>query len=154
MQLQKAKSSNLAGNNFSVRLRCDVLAHRSTNSRVPSQSAGRSADAAISAAGARSRSTQPHRLTNSRAHRHTDTGNLEKMPRLARRAPQPWGVGRQFATLQHGDCTVCFVCLLPSYFQQRNCMKVQLTSNCYSVTSQIFSRETKFVPRELRLQAK
>lgn len=49
MHLQKAKSSNLARNNFSVRLRCDVLAHRSTNSRAASQSAGRFADVTISA---------------------------------------------------------------------------------------------------------
>lgn len=73
MHLQKAKSSNLAGNNFSVRLRCDVLAHRSTNSRTTSQSAGRSADATISAAGARSRSTWAHKHTNARAHGYTRT---------------------------------------------------------------------------------
>lgn len=78
-----------------MRLRCDVLAHRSTNSPVASQSAGRFADATISTA------TQP-------------PGTRKKCRDW--RGAQPWGVGR-FATLQHGDCTVCFVCLLPSYFR-------------------------------------
>lgn len=40
MRFQKAKSSNLAGNNFSVRLQCDVLAHRSTNSARRSPQGG------------------------------------------------------------------------------------------------------------------
>lgn len=31
---------------------------------------------------------------------------------------QTWGVAPQFPTLQHGDCAVCFVCLLPSYFRE------------------------------------
>lgn len=107
MHLQKAKSSNLAGNNFSVRLRCDVLAQRSTNSRKASQSAGLSADATISAAGAR---LQRHTGAQAQATRKKCRDWRGELRSLG-------GVGRQFATLQHGDCTVCFVCLLLSYFR-------------------------------------
>lgn len=115
MHLQKAKSSNLERNNFSVRLRCDVLAHRSTNSRR----------VAVRPQGG------PLTLQFLLLAEVVEAPATRKKCRDCRRE-QPRGVGGRFATLQHGDCAVCFVCLLPSYFHGRNCMKVHPTQNCYS----------------------
>lgn len=106
MHLQKAKGCNRARNNFSVRLRCDVLAHRSTNSRLRNpQGAARAADGTIFAA--------PRRTALRSAHQH-----LEKKLRLAKRTPGPWGVGCRFAALQRENCAVRFLRLLDSYFRK------------------------------------
>ena len=106
MWLQKAKSSNLAANNFSVWLRCDVLAHRSTNSPRRSPQGGLLMLLFLP--------TKPVSRKN------VEIGKYSPGVRSAEcgvRRAEHWGVGRRFAALQRGDCTVGFACLLASYFR-------------------------------------
>lgn len=94
-KFQKATSNNLEKNIFSVRFRCDVLAHRSTNSRA-SLSAGRLLTVQY-----------PTGTRQLLARKNVEIG----VPTEA----QPWGDAPRFATLQHGDCTVyvLFAVLFP-----------------------------------------
>lgn len=92
-------------------LRCDVLAHRSTNSPRRSPQGG---------------------LLTLQFLPLNEAPVSKKMSRLANRTAEPWGVDRRFATLQRADCTVCFVYLLESYFRTENLSREQISfENCF-----------------------